>query len=158
LIWPVSITLLVLPWFSFGPNNDLVMRASIPALFILAMLFADTLVRLPWRRVAWVVGIAIAVLGAATPASEILRGVVIPSYRMSACNFADAQAAFDPSDFHTNYLARIDAIPAWLHAPPSRTPIKLTGAKCWPDYPFSPPTVFPADHSLPEMVELERRR
>lgn len=39
----VIAVLLLLPWTRFGPNNDLLMRASIPALAILWLLLADRL-------------------------------------------------------------------------------------------------------------------
>jgi hypothetical protein len=45
--------LLLLPLTGFGPGNDLLMRASIPALLILMMSALDALqTALPWRRLA----------------------------------------------------------------------------------------------------------
>ena len=38
-------TLLLLPWFRYGLNNDLVMRSSLPALFLLCCYCADVLAR-----------------------------------------------------------------------------------------------------------------
>lgn len=71
--------LLALPWAQWGPNNDLMMRASIPALTILWLVLADTLtsrdsfaMSAAWRTVLLV---AFA-LGAVTPLQEIHRAVV----------------------------------------------------------------------------------
>ena len=41
--------LLILPFFRYGSGNDLCMRASIPALFVIAVLFAGMLLGLPRR-------------------------------------------------------------------------------------------------------------
>jgi hypothetical protein len=50
--WVFDITVLtlsILPWFKFGVYNDLVMRASIPALFVLAVIVARAVHDASWR-------------------------------------------------------------------------------------------------------------
>jgi hypothetical protein len=63
LLYAAGATLLVLPWFHYGWYNDLVMRTSIPALFVLQVCTVEAL-RPPVRRmVVWTI-IAILAVGA----------------------------------------------------------------------------------------------
>lgn len=69
------VTLCILPWFKLGIYNDLVMRASIPALFLLTVvvtraIFDQTLAR--QTRVALVV---VLLVGAVTPGIEFKRHI-----------------------------------------------------------------------------------
>ncbi|MBI5901130.1 MAG: hypothetical protein HZB40_18150 [Rhodocyclales bacterium] len=71
--------LLLLPWSRYGPNNDLLMRASIPALAILWLQLADTLTAAAadsglsnsGRKLL----LLLFVLGAITPLLEIQRAI-----------------------------------------------------------------------------------
>jgi hypothetical protein len=70
-------TLLVLPFFSLGPGNDLAMRASIPSLGILCIAAANAFAHPtpdtgPYRRLALLLVLAI---GAATPYYEFSRSI-----------------------------------------------------------------------------------
>lgn len=67
------LTLCLLPWFKYGAFNDLVMRASIPALFVLAVIVAQILHDRSAAR--WVrFSLATVLLaGAVTPGVEIAR-------------------------------------------------------------------------------------
>ena len=73
-------TLLLLPWLQFGPNNDLLMRASIPALAILWLVIAEALLAPAgadgqarvWRGAL----LCLFALGAVTPLQEIHRAVL----------------------------------------------------------------------------------
>jgi putative flippase GtrA len=71
------ITLVLLPFVSIGPGNDLAMRGSIPALGILCIAaiigLSDSKAEMPsWRRLALVIVLAI---GAVTPYFEFDRAV-----------------------------------------------------------------------------------
>ena len=74
-------TLLFLPWFRYGIYNDLVMRASLPSLFLLCYWCADVLARhrvAPRRKVSTrhlaIVGLAIALcVGSITAFVEVAR-------------------------------------------------------------------------------------
>lgn len=66
-------TLCLLPWFKFGAFNDLVMRASIPALFVLAVIVTQVLhdrLAPGWARGALLIMLLV---GAATPLVEFAR-------------------------------------------------------------------------------------
>ena len=74
--------LLVLPFYRFGQGNDLVMRASIPALTILALATVRPLAehaRAGWRYAL----IAVLVLGAAGAAQEPLRALIMPRWALT---------------------------------------------------------------------------
>jgi hypothetical protein len=73
------VCLALLPWYKFGRNNDLLMRASIPSLFVLWIVVGRVLVE---GRPGWYAGLARALLGLGvligglTAAGEIGRSVV----------------------------------------------------------------------------------
>ncbi len=105
--------LLVLPWTRFGPNNDLLMRASIPALAILWLLLADTLTATAADGGLSGAGrkllLLLFVLGAITPLLEIQRALGGRSWpadtRLTA---PQALGGFPP-----HYFAKRDG--HWLH-------------------------------------------
>jgi hypothetical protein len=78
-------TLLVLPWLQFGPNNDLLMRASIPALCILWLAIAEELStpeNPQGQARGWRIALLIlVVLGAVTPLQEIHRALAGHSWK-----------------------------------------------------------------------------
>ncbi len=129
----VAIVMLVgLPLMRLGAANDLVMRASIPALTILAFAFAQALLTAwPRRRGLCVVAFAIIVVGAVTPAMEVARALVVPRFAISDCGFVSAWKTLLPEAEVSNYLARAGAMPGWLVPP---TPAMTEHARaCWPD-------------------------
>lgn len=73
------VVLAALPWFSFGPNNDLAMRGSIPALTILwLVLIAELTARPAQRALSSLMRSVLAMLfllGMATPFQEIYRAL-----------------------------------------------------------------------------------
>jgi hypothetical protein len=129
--------LLILPFFNFGPLNDLEMRASIPPLFILAFVFADVALKLrqdeiwPKKAFFWMVA-----LGGLTPELE-LKGVLIhPSYAISSCDLLTASLQMDPKGIPQHYLAKVDAAPGWLMRPAPNPASALGSEPCWPDHPM----------------------
>ncbi len=103
--------LLALPWTQSGPNNDLLMRASIPALTMLWLVLADTLTArggfaMPagWRLILLVTF----ALGAVTPLLEIQRALA--GHRWAADTRITAPQAL--GGFAPHYFVREDR--AWL--------------------------------------------
>ena len=132
--------LVVLPLFQFGANNDLVMRASIPALAVLAFAFGQVLAG-GWRPhpVVFAAGLAMALAGAVTPGFEIARSLLFHRFAISDCNMISAWQALRPQDWLANYLARPSAMPSWLLEPArTATPLGREATPCWPDHPFDP--------------------
>lgn len=75
-LWPAALTLVVLPAAYVGNFNDLVSRASVPSLFVLAVL----VLRLPWdERLAQAAPVAARVLAAA-----LLVGALQPAADVTA--------------------------------------------------------------------------
>jgi hypothetical protein len=83
LLWAAILTLLLLPIRRFGPYNDLAMRASIPALTLLAIemgrwlstprAFVDS-------RRAVIIGVVLLGVGAVTPFMEFARVFITPAW------------------------------------------------------------------------------
>ena len=128
--------LMLLPTMRFGVANDLLMRASIPALTILAFAFAQVLVAsMRERNGLVIIGLALVLVGAITPGQEIVRALLFPPYRAGDCNLVTVWKKLDKEQLTLdNYLARPSGLPTWLmrvdttktlHDAPSRV--------CWPD-------------------------
>jgi len=126
--------LVVLPLYSFGPGNDIAMRASIPALFLLAFAFVRIAARTPRDNSRFASAIsAIVLLGVATPLIE-LKAAFNGAYGISDCNFLTAWRKASPGAWPSNYLARIEKTPSWLmQVPDSRLVVEQR--RCWPDHP-----------------------
>lgn len=127
--------LAILPIYKFGGNNDLVMRASIPPLFLLAFSFSRIAVLTP-RGSGWLATSIsmIVIVGAATPLLE-LKSALNPAWAISDCNFLTTWSKTDPTVRPTNYLARAEKIPAWLtRAGDSR--LMIEKRQCWPGHPL----------------------
>jgi len=67
--------LFILPFYRYGYWNDIVMRASIPALFLICVFTVRTFSRLSWKQGATFVLVITLLLGAATPLIEFKRHV-----------------------------------------------------------------------------------
>jgi hypothetical protein len=83
LLWISGILLWVLPLIWFGPSNDLAMRASIPALLVLALASAEVLAapaEAIRKNVFWPIVVVLA-LGVPTAATEIMRAIVEPVWK-----------------------------------------------------------------------------
>jgi len=132
------LVLLLLPLYSFGPNNDLAMRASIPALFLLAFAFAEVAVATP--RDGGLLASAISTLvivSAATPATEIKRTLLAPAFAISDCNLLTSWRKTESHIFPTNYLAHAATVPPWLAASEG-VRLEAEQRRCWPDHPHLP--------------------
>jgi hypothetical protein len=121
--------LLLFPFLQVGHNVDFMMRASIPALAILAVLSADMVDSSP--RLARMTMIVVLAIGAMTPLREVARAI---TYKAAPAPLCDVSQAWDQSfaDFGKDtYFARVSVLPAWLRAdhfavaPPTRL------ARCW---------------------------
>ncbi len=102
--------LLLLPFYRFGQGNDLVMRASIPALTILALATVRPLaehVRAGWRYAM----IAILVVGAAGAAQEPLRALTSPRWALTGRTLGQI-SSLDGVHYNgllpPNYVARLN--------------------------------------------------
>lgn len=108
LLWAAVLVLLALPWYRFGPYNDLAMRASIPALVLLAIRLGGWLSTPFVKREtgARLIAIALLAIGAVTPFMEIARVFITPRWDL------DAQASLPDVTRGTHYLTPLDK--PWL--------------------------------------------
>ncbi len=146
----VAVGLLFLfPFYAFGPGNDLAMRGSIPSLAILAFAFNGLLTRFDWagKRALGLLACVLVALGAATPLSEVARGLYYPRFAIGQCDLLTAALEMDPSGNPDNYVAPLADFPAWMLARAATDPIPVLEqrAPCWPDHPLpkeihTPPT------------------
>lgn len=83
--------LAVLPLFRFGIANDLAMRASIPALTVIALATVLPLTGLPWT--AWRIAlVGLLLVGALGAAQEPLRAVLKPRWSPAGLSLGEASA------------------------------------------------------------------
>jgi hypothetical protein len=97
--------LAVLPAVYFGPGNDLVMRASIPALTVVAIsAFIALLDKTPqpkiFRKKAFLAGLLL--VGAMTPIAEMSRAIIFPVWPI---NFQATLIGADCGGFAPHYVA-----------------------------------------------------
>jgi hypothetical protein len=113
----------VIPMYKIGLNNDFAMRASIPALAILAVMLgtacSDALAHGLWT--SWMVLAAASLaIGSASGGMEIRRALIRSPLAVSECNLVQVSRSDHPTVDLVEYLARIDRIPRWI-APGSVT-------------------------------------
>lgn len=133
-LFGVSLAILVvLPFVSFGPANDLVMRSSIPALVIVALSFAEVLLRLPPEQVDWRrTGIVLVAVGSLSAVVEITRAVRTPTFAISDCTLLEASAGVGETGVPTNYIVPLSRVPDWLIVPPTTGLVSVPARQCWP--------------------------
>jgi hypothetical protein len=131
-------TLCLLPFYNFGPGNDLVMRASIPALFLLAFSFARLAAATPRDNSALPTAISCLVILSAVTVAVQLKQLTAGSFAISDCNMLTSWQSFTPwGSPPNNYLAPKESAPRWLLS--RDVPAEPTGVEyrdCWPDHPF----------------------
>lgn len=84
--------LLLLPFYDFGGANDLVMRASIPALLVVALAVARALM-VPGKGLLRLALLCLCLLGAVGAAQEPLRAVLLPRWQPEALDLREVSAA-----------------------------------------------------------------
>lgn len=144
----VAAVLILIPFVQIGENVDLMMRGSIPALAILALIVAQLLqapraapgtLRHRWRIVL-IVALAI---GAVTPARELLRAAAYRPAPPPGCSFFKSWDISYASFGKSTYLAELAALPGPLRP---RAPAVLPPAepaRCY-DRPWAEPRFRPA--------------
>lgn len=120
--------LLFLPCVSFGPGNDLVMRASIPALTVVAISAVLALVakrpqpKLLQKKIFLA---AVMLVGAVTPIAEISRAIILPVWPI---NLKATLIAAGCGSFAPHYVAQLDGqIITHALRPPSRITLGRLG-------------------------------
>lgn len=124
------VVLALLPALHFGPANDLVMRASIPALTVVAIsaflaLLDQRLQPKIFRKKAFLAGLLL--VGAMTPIAEISRAIVLPAWPI---NLKATLIGVDCGGFAPHYVAEIGGqIVTQILRPPNRLALGPLGAE-----------------------------
>lgn len=142
-----ALILLAFPFFRFGPNNDLVMRASIAPLAVVAFVFGGIVVNLTRERRHLAAAAGWLLVAATAPAAivEIGRALATPTYAISDCSLMEATTALNETGVPTNYVASLSAMPDWLMDAPAQIRPEATKRDCWPGR--SGPRVFGTDYN-----------
>lgn len=105
LLHVALLTLCVLPFFRVGEANDLVMRASIPALMLLCLVFLRILQN-ERIRLQDLAGTGVLLLiGSVTPMQEIYRAITLPAWQVHA---EDTLLHAAKGKLPTHYVARMN--------------------------------------------------
>lgn len=119
LLWLSGLTLLVLPFARLGPGNDIVMRASIPALTLLCLLTVVAVTRPanPMnRRASTFLLTAILAIGSITAIHEMSRTLI---YKSWPANYNRTLREQQQGHLPYHYVGRFDnADLKWLMKPP----------------------------------------
>jgi hypothetical protein len=132
----VAACLLLMPFVQLGEGTDFTMRASIPALAILAaqvsMAFDRAATDRTFRRPAAILAGMLA-LGSVTSMFEIARALMNKPSPQVHCNMATSiyQVAYlRPTSSRATYFAALDAVPAIIRPHPT-TILSHEIARCW---------------------------
>ena len=124
IFWLAFAILALLPLLRFGPSNDLLMRASIPALVVLLILTLGVIEDIPAGAAVRAAPLALGVLlvlGAVTPYNEFWRASALPAWPP---NLHASLADFSRGGTIPNYFGRLDRgdLKALLKPPGVRAP------------------------------------
>ncbi len=114
----VVVSLLLIPFYKIGASDDFAMRASIPALALLAVTFGVLFVEnanKPDHRVWTSFAAAVLLIGSVTGVMEIRHALTRPPLPISRCNVVEAWKRQELYWFSmTSYLVKIDDLAAWM--------------------------------------------
>ena len=120
--------LVLIPFYRVGVSNDFAMRASIPALAILAVATGHGVVSaLRTGGARRVVFVAVVAVGSLTGLEEVWHTLRTPNQGASTCDFVQAwdQSPYSRQMSDAIYLARREAVPRLLRA--ARPQVLVTG-------------------------------
>ncbi len=142
----LSIALLILiPFYDFGPINDLAVRGSNMPLAILDFEFALVALQIMADKasggrlaVALVIG-----LGLFGPGFELVWPLTRPRFNISDCDLLQASDDYTQraqierfrGGLPTHYVAPVERMPPWLIRFDGAKPISYAPKSCWPDHP-----------------------
>jgi hypothetical protein len=120
LIAAAVAVLLALPFYMFGPGNDLVMRGSIPALMILCLAAVDALVQVKWSEQTKLVMPLLVCLsfGSITAVHEVARALLFSRWSPALQRNLVEASRGTPA----HYVARLSPLLARVMRPPQPVP------------------------------------
>jgi len=105
--WIAVVLLSLLPLYRFGAGNDIVMRASIPALMVLGLSVVRALTGsapASWRGLLGVI-LFVGLLGAI---QEPIRSILRPAWQATGMSLAEVSAQRNNGVLPSNYVARLE--------------------------------------------------
>ncbi|MFV0279867.1 MAG: hypothetical protein ACK5JM_03780 [Rhodoblastus sp.] len=125
--------LALLPFVSFGPANDLMMRGSIPALVVVAYAFGWVALDAGLSRNARWFAVVLIAGCSASALLETIRAIAAKPYEISDCSLFEATRALGADGVATNYATERAHIPGWLMNL-GRAPHSIGAERrCWSD-------------------------
>ena len=131
LFYFATLSLLALPLFNFGPANDLVMRASIAPLAIVAFVFGGILQDVGISRRSRLIGLALLALMTPSALVEFTRDLTYSRYNFSDCSIFEAQHQMGREEFPANYAVESAKVPTWLIDAKSAGLAVARPRECW---------------------------
>jgi hypothetical protein len=131
LLLVIAACLLLMPFVQIGWSLDFMMRASIPALTILAVFVARCLFQ-PGMSPAKLWLILILLLGSATGIVQIRRALVNGPSPRGACTFFKAWDQSFAKFPKGSYLAPLPEMPSWVRPESPARVSAAEPAQCWP--------------------------
>jgi len=131
----LGLWLLAIPFVQIGWSIDFMMRASISALTILAVMVADAIAQRerPWR---WL--LLMLTIGSVTGLHEVRRALSHPPAPQVRCSIFKAwNQSFSDFPIHT-YAAPLAAVPAPVRPPQPTLIPAAEPARCWDGHWYSP--------------------
>lgn len=138
--WIVAACLIIIPFIKVGPGIDFMMRASGPAMAVLAVLSADALndafgdTRAKVKRAMGIALAAALAIGAVTPLLEVRRAIALRPSPRSACSMIGSadQLVGLPRTTKSTYLAPVASLPAAMRPPAAdRVDTARDARPCW---------------------------
>jgi hypothetical protein len=128
------VILLSLPFFRFGPSNDLVMRGSIASLVIVSFVFGGIVCDPAISRMAKFLGYALIILSSPSTLLEVSRSIIFARYNFSDCSLIEANYAWwGDKSVPTNYGVESANVPSWLMETKVTAPLNARSRSCWTD-------------------------
>lgn len=126
------LVLIVLPYFQFGPNHDLMTRASIAPVVVTSFVFGWILFDARLGRRGFY--LACALLAAGTPAIlfELAWTTTRPAYALSDCSLMEAGYAGGDREPPSNYVVESANVPTWLMNAEGGARKLAKERSCWP--------------------------
>jgi hypothetical protein len=127
----LTLWLLAIPFVQVGWSTDFMMRGSIAALTILAVMTADAVTQ-PGRTRRWL--IVMLLIGGVTGLAEIRRAVAYPPAPQVRCSFFKAWDQSFGSFPKGSWVAPLSAMPALLRPADPAKASAVEPARCWDGY------------------------
>jgi hypothetical protein len=127
-LWLAFAWLMLIPFVKIGWSTDFMMRGSITALTLVAVMVSDHVARQGERRGWFLIVLAI---GSLTGFAEIRRALVYPSAPEVRCTFFKAWDQTFASFPKGSYLAPLDKVPALIRPTHPARASATEPASCW---------------------------